>query len=42
MIAWTVIGILVIMAAKQIVEAVFGKRDEVINQNADTLGDIGT
>ena len=38
----TVIWILIIMAAKQIVEAVFGRRHEVLNQNADTLGDIWT
>jgi hypothetical protein len=42
MIARTVIGILIIMAAKQVVEAIFGMRDRVINQNADNLGDIGT
>jgi Na+-driven multidrug efflux pump len=42
MIAWTVIGIIVMLAAKQIVEAIFGQRTNVINSNADTLGDIGT
>ena len=42
MIARTVIGILIIMAAKEIVEAVFGKRHEVLNSGADNLGEIGT
>ena len=42
MIARTVGGILIIMAAKQLVEAVFGKRHNVMEQNADTLGDIGS
>lgn len=42
MISWTVIWILVILAAKQLVEAVFGDRTKVINENATTLGEIGS
>lgn len=42
MIARTVIWILIILAAKQVVEAIFGAREKVINQNAEDLGDIGT
>ncbi|MDR0608426.1 MAG: hypothetical protein LBG52_09120 [Candidatus Peribacteria bacterium] len=30
------------MAAKQLVEAVFGDRTKVINENATTLGEIGS
>jgi hypothetical protein len=30
------------LAAKQLVEAVFGKRETVINKTANTLGEIGT
>ena len=45
-IARSVIGIIVILAANQIVEAVFGNRKEVIegvgNGDPDTLGEIGT
>lgn len=42
MIARSAIGIIVILAAKQLVEAVFGKRQQVINQNAEDIGDIGS
>lgn len=42
MIARSAIGIIVILAAKQLVEAVFGKREQIINQNAENLGDIGS
>jgi hypothetical protein len=42
MIARTVIGILVIMAAKEIVEAIFGRREDVFPTTPETLGDIGT
>jgi hypothetical protein len=38
----SVIGIIIILAANQIVEAVFGKRDQVINPNAQEIGDVGT
>jgi len=36
----TVIGILIIMAAKEVVEAIFGKRGEVFNSNASNLWEI--
>ncbi len=42
MIGRTVGGILIIMAAKQLVEAVFGKRREVFTENADTVGEVGS
>lgn len=41
MIGRTVIGILIIMAAKQIVEAIFGKRTDVTNP-PESLGEIGS
>jgi len=37
----SVIGIIVILAATQVVEAVFGKRADVINQSAVDIGDVG-
>jgi hypothetical protein len=42
MIARTVIGILIIMAAKEIVEAIFGRRNDVFPMSPDTLGEIGS
>ncbi|MDR0859449.1 MAG: hypothetical protein LBO09_00230 [Candidatus Peribacteria bacterium] len=30
------------MVAKQLVEAVYGNKDRVINENATSLGDVGT
>ena len=42
LIIWSVIGIIVILAATQVVEAVFGKRDDVINQSASDIGEIGS
>lgn len=41
-IAWTAISILVIIWAKQLVEAIYGKQEQVLNQSLNTLWDIGT
>lgn len=41
-IVWNVISMIIILWAKQIVEAVYGKKEQVLNQNAQTLADIGT
>lgn len=41
MILWTVIGIAIMLLAKELIVAVFGKREAVLNQNADNLGDLG-
>ncbi|HRU50343.1 MAG TPA: hypothetical protein P5155_02455, partial [Candidatus Absconditabacterales bacterium] len=41
MIARSAISILVIIGAKQLVEAVYGKQDDVLTQNAQNLGDMG-
>ncbi len=40
MIAWSSISMLIIIWAKQIVEAIYGKQNEVMNQSAETLWDI--
>lgn len=42
MIMRTVIGILLILAAKEVVEAVYGMQDNVLNNNAQTLSDVWT
>lgn len=42
MISRSTIAMLIIIWAKQIVEAVFGKEDQVLNPNPQNLGDIGT
>lgn len=41
-ILWTIVSIFVIIWAKQIVEAVYGKQDEVMNANAVNLWEIWT
>ena len=41
-IAWTAISMLVIIWAKQIVEAVYWKQQDVLNANATNLWEIGT
>ena len=41
-IIWTTISTFIIIWAKQLVEAVFGKQADVINQNAQNLWDIWT
>lgn len=41
-ITWTTVGMLFITAAKQIVEAVYGKQETVLNQTASSLDQIGT
>lgn len=41
-ILWNIVAMLLIIAAKWIVEAVYGRKEEVLNQNAQNLGDIGT
>ncbi|HOG15257.1 MAG TPA: hypothetical protein PK674_01590 [Candidatus Absconditabacterales bacterium] len=41
MIARSAISMLIIIGAKQLVEAVYGKQDNVLNQSAQNLGDIG-
>ena len=40
MIGRSAISMLIIMGAKQIVEAVYGKQAEVMNTSAQTLGEI--
>jgi hypothetical protein len=39
---WNIISMIIIIWAKQIVEAIYGKQSDVINQNATNLGEIGT
>ena len=41
-ISWTTIGIVIISAAKQIVEAVYGKQETVLKDTPQSLSDIGT
>jgi len=41
-IIWNVIGMLIIIGSKQIVEAVYGRKEEVLNKAAQHLGDLGT
>lgn len=41
-IGWNAIGILVIIGARFIVELIYGTKDDVINQNATQLNEIGT
>ncbi|HRX63694.1 MAG TPA: hypothetical protein P5060_01170 [Candidatus Absconditabacterales bacterium] len=41
-IGWSTIGMLIIIGAKQIVEAIYGKKSEVLNTSAQNLGEIGT
>ncbi len=41
-ITWTTVGMIFITAAKQIVEAVYGKQETVLNQAATSLDQIGT
>lgn len=42
MIAWNVISMLIIIGAKQIVEFVYGKQAQVLNEYATNLGEIGS
>ena len=42
LIGWNVISMLVIIGAKQIVEAIYGKQLAVTSQNATNLGEIGS
>lgn len=42
MIARSAISMLIIIASKQIVEAIYGKQDEVMNESAQNLWEIGT
>lgn len=42
LIARNVIGIIVILASKQIVELIYGQQADVMEQTAQNLGDIGT
>lgn len=37
-----VVAMLLIISAKRLVEAVYGRKEEVLNQNAQNLGDVGT
>ena len=39
---WNILSMIIIIWAKQIVEAIYGKQDIVINQNTTNLGEIGT
>ncbi len=41
-IVWNVVAILIILMAKQLVEFVYGKKDDILNQNAQNLGELGT
>ena len=41
-IGWNIIGILAILWSKQLIEAVYGKKDLVLNMDASTIGDIWT
>lgn len=40
-IVWNTVSILIILMAKQLVEFVYGKKDDVLNQNAQNLGQFG-
>lgn len=40
-IAWSAISMLLIIAAKQIVEAIYGKQDDVLYQSAQNLWELG-
>ena len=40
-IVWNTVSILIILMAKQLVEFVYGKKDDVLNQNAQNLGEFG-
>lgn len=40
MIAWSAVGMLIIIWAKQIVEAIYGKQAQVMNESAQTLWEI--
>lgn len=42
LITWNVIGILIILWAKQIVELILGKQADVMEESAQGLGDIGS
>lgn len=42
LIAWNVIGILIILASKQIVELIYGQQADVMEQTAQDLWDIGS
>jgi hypothetical protein len=42
LIAWNIIGILVILWSKQIVELIYGQQADVMEDTAQNLGDIGT
>ncbi len=42
MIAWSAVSMLIIIWAKQIVEAIYGKQADVMNENAQTLWEIWT
>lgn len=42
LIAWNVIGILVILGSKQIVELIYGQQADVMEQTAQDLGNIGS
>jgi hypothetical protein len=39
-IIWNVVAMLLIIGAKRLIEAVYGTREEVLNQNAQNLGEI--
>lgn len=41
-IVWSVVAMFIILWSTEIVEFVYGKKDEILNQNAQNLGDIGT
>jgi hypothetical protein len=41
-IVYNVVAILIILLAKQLVEFVYGKKADILNQNAQNLGQIGT
>ncbi len=39
--SWNIIGMLVIIGSKQIIEAIYGSQESIVNANAQTLGDVG-
>ncbi|USN57394.1 MAG: hypothetical protein H6766_02915 [Candidatus Peribacteria bacterium] len=41
-IGWNALGILVIIGAKFVVELIYGKKEDIVNQNATQLNEIGT
>lgn len=41
-IIWNAIGILTIIFAKALTETIYGTQEDVVNQNATSLADIGT